>query len=75
MFFGKTMSVYNTTGNLKVQFFKSVIHLRGSVWTEDYEITCNCKQMTVIIKFPLTQIFMPYKFSLLCSPELFVKMR
>lgn len=31
--FGKTMSVYNTTENLKDQFFKLVIHLKGSVWT------------------------------------------
>lgn len=63
--FGKTISVYDTTGNLKDQLFKSVIQLRGSIWTEDYENTCICNQMTEIIKLVSGQIFTPHKFSLL----------
>lgn len=67
--FGKTTSVYNTTGNLKDQVFRLVIHLRDSVWTGRLYI-CNCNQITEIIKLLSTPVFTPHKFSWLCSPEL-----
>lgn len=67
--FGKTRSVYNTTGNVKDQFFRLVIHL-VLYGLEDYENICICNQITEIIKLLSTPVFTPHKFSWLCSPEL-----